>query len=151
MSAMSITDYSIELAVLGLFRDCGMGHPAGRVLMAQLERRWRPSGFRRSDLYDALDRLEISGCVSYEPADPLVGVDVVLLTDGYRRLGSIPLTPGGWFRELLGSIHIFMAGSRDHTATSPKLRRRRDDEEGRAEPLGKAARMAVDGRLPGSK
>lgn len=147
VNATSITYRSIESAVLGIFRSCGMGHSGGRLLFGHLERRWRTTGFRRGDLYDALDRLESAHCLSFEQADKN-GVDVVLLPNGYRRLTLVPLTPGGWLREIFGALRMLSAGRRHNPEIDSTHKRRQDDQTGENTRRGKAARIAIEGRMP---
>lgn len=112
--AMKITQDSIDTAVLGLFRACGIRSCGGRVLYVQLARRWQSTGFRRSDLTAALRRLEASGCLRRETAQPM-GTDVILMLDGQRRLASLPLAPGALTQRIRNLVHIFVAAARQRT------------------------------------
>lgn len=147
MSAIPFSEHAVDTAALRLFEDCGMAHPNGRVLFSHLERRWRTTGFRRSDLYEALDRLEADGCLRYESADRL-GVDVVLRPAGYRRIAHVPLSPGNWPREVLDWIGIVLARKREHEVPGSAPRRRRADQVPGGLHRGRSARIALEGRLP---
>lgn len=126
MSTIPFSQHAVDTAVLRLFEACGTAHPSGRVLFSHLERRWRTTGFRRSDLHEALDRLETEDCLRREPAERL-GVDVVLRPAGYRRMGNVPLSPVGWPRQLMDWLGIVLARKRQPAARGVPAQRRRED------------------------
>ena len=120
-----ITDDSIDLAVLRLFRErpgCSFGT---RILYAQLERRWRSTGLRRNDLAQAIVRLE-QGCYLRVIHDVTPGPDVELLLPGYRRLVPVLLSGGEWIRVFSATLQLMRVHWR-HAGSRVRGRRRSDD------------------------
>lgn len=121
----SISDDSIDTAVLRLFREragCGCGT---RILYAQLERRWRRSGLRRSDLAQAIERLE-RGFYLRVIHDATPGPDVELLLPGFRRLVPSLLSAGDWMAAL-DAVRLVLRAHWRRTRIGRRSERRRSD------------------------
>lgn len=144
---MNASKEAIERAVLRIFREMDRLHPKGRVLLANAERRWRATGFRRSDLFDALDRLESSGCVRLED-NAAQGVDIVLLSPGFRLIALVPITPGALWRTLRSTLALLRAAYRKPSLRWKREFRRLSDRSSGSEGRGsRAARIALEGHV----
>lgn len=144
---MHVQDETTERAVLHIFRDLGRAYPEGRILLAHAERRWRFTGFRRNDLYEALDRLEQAQCIELEENGGQ-GVDVVLRERGYRRIAGFPISPRALWRELRSAFQVVIASSRDPIRGPAPVQRRLTDQPGTPIRIARAARIAFEGRVP---
>lgn len=121
-----ISQDSIDLAVLRLFRERDGFTLGTRILYAQLERRWRSTGLRRSDLAQSIARLERSACVRVIH-EAVPGPDIELLLPGYRRLVPVLLSAGEWMKTLSAGVELLRAHWRRANAGPGAARRRRDD------------------------
>ena len=120
-----ITDDSIDLAVLRLFRERA-GYSFGtRILYAQLEHRWRSTGLRRNDFVQAIVRLE-QGCYLRVIHDVTPGPDVELLLPGYRRLVPVLLSSGEWASVVGATLQLLRVRWR-RTGRRVRGGRRSDD------------------------
>lgn len=121
-----ITDDSIDLAVLRLFRDQGGCRFGKRILYAQLERRWRSTGLRQNDLAQAIQRLE-RGCYLRVIHDVTPGPDVELALPGYRRLVPVLLSGGEWMNVLSAALQLLRLHWRRACRSTRRAARRHDD------------------------
>lgn len=120
-----ISQDSIDLAVLRLFRRCAVSNGGTRVLYAQLERRWLETGLRRDDLQRAITRLEHRLCLRViRDSDP--GPDVELLGSGWRRMAPELLSPGAWIAVRMSILQLYRAQRRQVGTSSSSSRRRSD-------------------------
>jgi hypothetical protein len=102
-----VSEESIDLAVLRLFRQRNGFSCGSRCSYCQLERRWRATGLRQSDLALAVRRLEVAACLKVHDLPP--GPDVELLLPGYRRLIPVLMSSGEWRQTLRAFWHLWRA------------------------------------------
>jgi hypothetical protein len=102
-----VSEASIDLAVLRLFRQRKGFSCGARCLYSELERRWRTTGLRRSDLRLAVERLRAASCLRVHEIG--AGQDVELLLEGYRRLVPVLMSSGEWGLTVRAVLHLWRA------------------------------------------
>lgn len=124
-----VSDASIDLAVLRLFRQRNGFRCGSRCRYSELERRWRATGLRRTDLQRAIERLDAACCLKVHDLAP--GPDVELLLAGYRRLIPLLMSSGEWTQTVRAMWHLWRARWRTpplqgHAWHGPECRRTPD-------------------------
>ena len=122
-----ICQASIDLAVLDLFRSCGAHQCGGRLLQAELEHRWRPTGFRRDDLEGAIHRLEQRRCLRVH-RDAVPGPDIELTVSGYRLSNPLLLSGREWMRTARCYVELSIVRCRSSIPHKPSPRCRRQSD-----------------------
>lgn len=87
---MRITRYTIEMAVLKIFRDYRVFAPGTSLFLSNISASWDHTGLRGRDLVQGIEYLLEDSCVSVERYPPTDDVLVTLLPAGGQRIVGLP-------------------------------------------------------------
>lgn len=110
---MHVSDYTIGMAVLRVFRDNRVFDAGGSLLLSTLNLAWDSTGLRQRDLRRGIETLRQSGCVSVNTYRLGYDILVTLQPDGAARLTEFPHRFAEWIREICGLLVLRSANRRN--------------------------------------
>ena len=111
---MRVTDYTIAMAVLRIFRDYRVFHDGGTLLLSDVAQAWKETGLRTRDLDTGFRWLEAHLCarrgVEAAGGEPTLR----LLPNGASHLSDFPKRFSDWLDEMDAAITLMKTHRRVH-------------------------------------
>ena len=111
---MRVTDYTIGMAVLRIFRDYRVFHDGGTLLLDDIAQAWKDTGLRTRDLDTGLKWLEENICAR-RGTETTRGARIVrLLPAGVVHLSDFPTRFSDWLDEMDAALTLRRTQRRVH-------------------------------------
>ncbi len=116
---MRVTDRTIGMAVLRIFRDYRVFHDGGSLLISDVADAWKETGLRTRDLETGLRWLQANGWATRAGEDSRDATTLRLQAPGAAHLSRFPGRLSEWFHEMEATFTLMQAHRRVHRAAAP--------------------------------